>query len=221
MSEARTIASVHADFPEWHRGRPRYAIWAIDLDVPVVRAASAALAGHLAPYLLHGYRRQPHVTLHLCGFPRAVGDLAEDFAPAALAGQLAALADGAPEPFTIAVGAPATFASAAYLEVVDQAGGIARSRAALGGGGAAEGGFPYVPHVTVGLYRAAHPLVDVLAALAAWGQQTTLTMAVERLTLMAYRSEVIAGPLQAVGDFDLAARRFTWREVGEAGFFGP
>lgn len=221
MSDSRTIASVHADFPEWHRGRPCYAIWAIDVDGPAVRAACTDLAHHLAPFLLPGYRRQPHVTLHLCGFPRAVGEQADDFSPVALAGQLAALAGGAPEPFSIAIGTPATFTSAVYLGVADGEGGVARLRTALGGGGAAEGAFPYVPHVTVGLYRAAYPLAEVLAALAAWGRSTSLEVPVNRLTLLTYRSEDIAGPLQAVGDFDLASRHFAWREAGEAGFFGP
>lgn len=219
--DGRTIASVHADFPEWHRGRPCYALWAIDVDIPAIRAASDGLRGHLADFLLPGYRRQPHVTLHLCGFPGSVG-LADDYSPAALARQVAALTTAAPCPFAIDLGAAATFTSAAYLAVGDREGGIAALRQALGGGGAAEGGFPYVPHVTVGFYRREFPLAEVLAALAAWPGPGSLSLAVDRLTLMSYRSGVIAGELAAVGDFHLASGRFHWRDGGKdaAGFAG-
>ncbi len=65
----QTLPNVRRDFPEWHRGRPRYALWALDVDIPAVRHAVAAAETHLAGRLLAGYRRQPHVTLGLCGFP--------------------------------------------------------------------------------------------------------------------------------------------------------
>ena len=32
----RTLASVQRDFPEWHRGRPRYAVWAAALHDPAI-----------------------------------------------------------------------------------------------------------------------------------------------------------------------------------------
>ena len=59
----QTLQNVRRDFPEWHRGRPRYALWALDVDVAPVREAVAGAASHLDGLLLDNYRRQPHITL--------------------------------------------------------------------------------------------------------------------------------------------------------------
>lgn len=217
MLERHTIPSVHGDFSEWHGGRPYYALWAIDVDVPAVGRAVAALAGHLAPYLLPGYRRQPHITLRLCGFPGPRPREEGDFTAADLAGHVGSLARAAVKPFEIVVGGPATFESAAYLAVADADGGIARLRRALAGGGPEEGRQPYVPHVTVGLYRAAFSLEKVFAAIGAVPPCAPLALAVKRLHLLAYESAVIGGPLVTLGSFDLGSS--CWQATGYAQLF--
>ena len=211
MAEAHpllTLASRHGDFADWHRGRRRYAIWALDIARQPVLAAVARLQGRLADFLLPGYGRQPHVTLHLCGFPSREEGQADAFTLADLERQVAALAAAAPPPFAMTLGGPATFTSAAYLAVTDGEGGIARLRQALGGGGAAEGGFPYVPHATVGLYRSSFPVAAVLAA--AGDGFADIVLPIDRLHLMTYETATIGGPLASAGAFDLATGHFTW-----------
>ena len=53
-----TLASIQRDFVEWRKERSHYAVWAIDVDIPALRAASAALREHLADCLLPDYQRQ-------------------------------------------------------------------------------------------------------------------------------------------------------------------
>lgn len=162
-----TIENVRRDFPEWHRGRPHYALWALDVDTAPIRDAMAAADAHLDGLLLDDYRRQAHVTLALCGFPCDTPRHADDFGPEALARQLAALEASGVEAFTLQVGRLASFTSAPFLAVHDAGGGIARLRRALTGNTAEPGG-PYTPHVTVGLYAGAWPTAEVLPRLDAF-----------------------------------------------------
>ncbi|WP_368736564.1 2'-5' RNA ligase family protein, partial [Zoogloea oryzae] len=112
LAAGQTLRNERRDFPEWHLGRPHYALWAVDVDLPDVRHAVAGADAHLAGLLLDGYRRQPHITLALCGFPTADPQHPDDYSPARLAAQVAALAAGAPAPFSLTLGALASFSSA-------------------------------------------------------------------------------------------------------------
>ena len=202
-----TLASVQRDFVEWRKERTHYAVWAIDVDTPVLRAATAAMRAHLADKLLNGYRRQPHVTLHLCGFPGAAPRFDDDYPGAALQRQIAALQAAGPAPFTLEIGSPASFTSAAYFSVADHAGGIRTARHALAGTESTDDGFPFTPHVTCGLYRGEFHMPTLLQRMAACRLGLPLELKVERLTLMAYEAAVIGGPLTSLYEFDLATRQ--------------
>ena len=69
LAEPLTLRNERRDFGDWHRGRPHYLLWAIDVDLPAVRSRITAAQRALDGLLLDGYRRQPHITLALCGFP--------------------------------------------------------------------------------------------------------------------------------------------------------
>ena len=74
LASSHTLENVRRDFPEWHRGRAHYLLWAIDVDAVAVRERVAGASAHLADLLLDGYRRGPHVTLALCGFASAASE---------------------------------------------------------------------------------------------------------------------------------------------------
>lgn len=203
-----TLASIQRDFVEWRKERSHYAVWAIDVDIPALRAASAVLREHLADCLLPDYQRQAHVTVHLCGFPAAVPKLDDDYPAAVLQEQIAALQAGAPEPFALKIGAPDSFVSAAYLSVDDCADGILAIRRTLTGSGSnPEYGFPYTPHVTCGLYRGEFSLPELIQRMAACELDLPMHVQIERLTLMAYDAAIIGGPLSILCEFDLATRQ--------------
>lgn len=195
-----TIENVRRDFPEWHRGRPHYALWALDVNTAPVRDAMAAAAAHLDGLLLDGYRRQAHVTLALGGFPCDTPQHADDFGLEALARQLAALEASGVEAFTLHIGRLASFTSAPFLAVHDTDGGIARLRHALTGNTPEPGG-PYIPHVTVGLYAGAWPTAEVLPRLDAFDAGPLLGCSIEGVSLMRYAAPDIGGPLETLGRF--------------------
>lgn len=207
-----TLRNAQRDFPEWHLGRPHYAVWALDVDVPAIRQRMASAARHLSGLLLADYCRQPHVTLSLCGFPSACPEHADDFGAAALTAQLAALRQAQPRPFDLEVGAQASFASAPYLAVQDAGGHIAVLRDCLAGGSLKEFGDPYVPHVTVGLYADAWPISAVQARLTRFADTEALRLRISGISLLSYASAHIGGALACMARYDFQSETLRWTD---------
>ena len=116
LAEPLTLRNERRDFPEWHRGRPHYLLWAIDTDLAAVRARVVAAQRALDGLLLDGYRRQPHITLALCGFPaHGAAPAADEFDLAWLQARVAALEAARIAPFTLALGGLESFSSAPLL----------------------------------------------------------------------------------------------------------
>lgn len=150
---AETLVAELRDYPEWHRGRHRYGVWVVPITQPELLAyieqARARLADVLHPSLL----RQPHLTVFVCGFHRPRGSADDDFSPHQLRRQIAALRSGAALSAELPLGRPDSFASAAFIPVADPDGQLAHWRHLLGHAAREVRPSPYVPHVTLGLYR--------------------------------------------------------------------
>lgn len=212
IPEARTQPSIRRDFVEWHRGRQPYVFWALDVDVPAVADDVARHARLLGDALLEGYCRQPHVTLDVCGFPSRRPLYDDEFGPALLARQLAALRLARPEPFSIEIGEADSFLSAPYLTVRDTEGGIGALRRCLAIDGAHRLLGDYVPHVTIGLYARSLLFSEVRARLLA-GRCDGLVFPVARLSLMGYAPAEIGGRLERLADYELASGDWRWRDA--------
>lgn len=213
-----TLRNEQRDFPEWHLGRPHYALWALDVDVPALRQRVAAAERHLSGLLLADYSRQPHVTLSLCGFPSACPQHTDDFGAAALAAQLAALRRAQPRPFDIEVGALASFASVPYLAVQDAGGQIAALRECLAGGSLNDSCGTYTPHVTVGLYADAWPMSEVQARLASFAGREALHLRISGISLLSYASAHIGGALACRARYDFQSETLHWTDSQRAPF---
>jgi 2'-5' RNA ligase len=205
-SSGQTIANVRRDFPEWHKGRARYLLWAIDVDRTAVRAQLASASAHLADLLLGNYRRQPHITLALCGFSCSAPQCDDDVGLAQIDAQIAALRLVHPRSFAIDIGSLSSFSSAPFLHVAAAGDEIAALRACLV---TALDHRPdeYTAHVTVGLYQDAWPSAPVGLRLAAFTAAPATRCIVDRISLMSYAAVDIAGPLttHAVYHFDSGA----------------
>ena len=193
----RTLPQENRDYPEWHQGRMHYGVWLLDADVGAVRERITQAQAHLAP-LLVPHQRQPHITLFVCGFMADVVAHGDDFTPAMLAKQQAALQALQLEPFTLQIGAIDSFDSAVFLRVEDPSGGLARLRQALGLGlGTHEiRQSAYVPHLTVGLYSGAFDTEVVAGQLQSFAPHTPIPLRVERIHFARYEARVLGGPLQ-------------------------
>ena len=207
---SHTVCNIRRDFPEWHLGRSPYVFWGLDVDVPAVSAKVARAATHLDGYLLDGYRRQPHVTLDLCGFPSTQSTRADEFSPAFLERQCSALRAANLSVFEIEVAGLSSFSSAPFLGVVDRGGHIAAVRRCLDVDGRPRLFGHYVPHVTVGLYGGAWPADEVAGRLAGFSVGEVAPCRVERISLLAYQPADIGGPLTCLADYALASGEMHW-----------
>lgn len=206
-----TMQTERRDFVEWHRGRSPYVFWALDVDVPQLRAELVRAAECLGGLLLGDYQRQPHVTLDLCGFPRRVSTHEDEFDQAFLDAQIARLRTVNLPSFEIEIGGLESFISAPYLALRDPSSALTAIRACLADTSSNRLQGHYVPHATVGLYAAAWPTAEVLARLRAFGASGMIRLRVERISLMSYAPAEIAGSLQILGDYWLNTGRMAWR----------
>jgi len=195
-----TIPTEKRDFPEWHHGRETYAVWVLRTEDNAIQKKFKAARKLLSDYLLEPYRRQPHITLFVCGFLVEEPQHNDDFTPAQLETQIQALEKADIQPFEIEIGGLSSFASAPFLEVHDPDGGITRLREILSRGAREFRTAPYTPHLTVGLYADAFPSQDVLWKLAGFSTNPIMWK-VEQIALATYRANEFAGKLNYKQDF--------------------
>jgi len=193
----RTLPQEDRDYPEWHRGRTHYGVWLIDADISAVRERITQAQAHLAPLLVH-HQRQPHITLFVCGFVADVAAHGDDFTPAMLAAQQAALQALQIKPFTLQIGAIDSFDSAVFLRVDDPDNGLAPLRQALGQGTREIRQSAYVPHLTVGLYNGVFDTQMVAGQLQSFAAPTPIPLRVQRIHFARYEARVLGGPLETL-----------------------
>ena len=208
-----TIQNVRRDFPEWHLGRARYAMWAIDLDCPAVRQQVATAGQHLADLLLDGYRRQPHLTLTLCGFPSHTREHADDFGVENLEAQIEALRRARLKPFDIEIGALASFSSAPFFHISDASDGISALCTCLTSVKLDDRSADYTAHVTVGLYSGTWPSEAVSIRLDTFPRGDTSCCLIHRISLMSYAAAEIGGPLTTIADYHFDQAEIEWHET--------
>jgi 2'-5' RNA ligase len=189
-----TIPSLVRDYPEWHLGRQDYSVWLIELHSKEVLQKVAAAREHLSDFLIKPYQRQPHITVYVCGFVADTQRYDDDYSVEQLDHHVHLLKAAAIKPFSLEIGGLNSFASAPFLEVADQEGGLARVRALLSTGGKEISRNTYTPHITVGLYSGAFP-GSVMHEKFASFPQDPCTLTVDRITFAAYTAKEIAGAL--------------------------
>ena len=183
------------DHPQWHRGRQRYALWSIPVECPAVLSRMQAARELLGDWLQPAGERQAHITLFVCGFPCANARHDDDITLAQLDAQYEALARLQLAPFELLIGGLDSFASAAFLRV-DAESPLQQLRLALAGITPEVRQAPYVPHLTLGLYRCAASASD-------WHRRTQpmqdlqrLHLPVRAVQLLSYEAAIPQGPLR-------------------------
>lgn len=142
-----TLPAELRDYPRWHRGRPHYAVWMVEVQQPALLAYIQHLQEQLADLLHPPGARQPHLTLFVCGFPQASQRYADDFTPARLDSQLQHLRPRAGSACVLPLGAADSFASAAFIPVYDPQQRLANWRQALAAGSREIRQAEYIAHI--------------------------------------------------------------------------
>lgn len=189
-----TIPAEIRDFPEWHHGRETYAVWVLRMEESLLLDKFKSAQRHLDRYLLTPYRRQPHITLFVCGFLVDTPQYNDDFTPEQLQAQIAIVEQAHIQPFEIVIGGLNSFASAPFLEVHDPEGGIPLLRELLAHGGREFRTAQYTPHLTVGLYADVFPSEKVARRLAKFTYEP-IRWTIRNITLATYKAYEFAGKL--------------------------
>jgi 2'-5' RNA ligase len=195
-SLAETLVAELRDYPEWHRGRERYGVWIAAVEQPALLAYIVEARRRLDDLLHPSPRRQPHLTVFVCGFhqPHAVHD--DDFSPERLHRQIALLQPAIGAACTLPLSSPDSFASAAFIPVGDPEGWLAQWRNVLGRASREVRQATYVPHITLGLYRrriGADELRQRLAAIEA----PRVALSIHQLHYVTYDARNQLGPLHS------------------------
>lgn len=198
LALGRTTPLHTGDYPAWHRGRSTYAVWTIDLVEPDILAYLQRTREHFADLLVHPSRRQPHVTVFVSGFLVEHAQWDDDYTLAQCCAHKQRLRQLALPAFEITLGAVQSFASALYVAVHDDAGGIAALRQALQEVMPELRWGPYVPHVTLGMYRQAMATHDVVQRITDYALLRPVQQRVTQVTLSTYVAQEHLGPLYAL-----------------------
>ena len=212
LANQYTIKNVKQDFHDWHQGRSRYVLWAIDVDFPTVRQQVAVACQHLDRFLLEGYCRQPHITLGISGFLNQKSQHADDYTASSFEADLAALRNADIQPFKVEISTLASFSSAPFFHVSNPGNSLHKLHACLHSV-TSDANFQYVPHVTVGLYSEAWPAQTVSDHLDNLQQKCVTSCLVDKISLMSYAASEIGGQLTTIADYDLARAEIKWHQA--------
>lgn len=212
-----TIACRADNFVRWHLGRPFYAVWIVEADTAEMRTHISALRRHLGDWLLPDYRRQPHITLAVCGFPQAHATDTHSYTQADFQRDIACLQNASPGLLKLNTGLADSFTTAAYLGLKGDIDTLHAMRTAL----RATETQPYVPHITAGFYRQRFAMTDVQQQLGALALPE-IPLEITEITLAVYASAEIAGHLLPVCRYSLEdgslqvlqSRYLPWRMPG-------
>lgn len=207
-----TIKNEKQDFHDWHQGRLRYVLWAVDVDFPAVRQQVAIASGFLGKFLLEGYCRQPHITLGISGFLNHKSQYADDYTASSFEANLTALKNAHLQSFELEISSLASFSSAPFLYVIDPTNSLHKLHACLHTL-TLDASFQYVPHVTVGLYSEAWPAQAVSSHLDDFQQASVTRCLVEKISLMSYVASEIGGKLITIADYHLERAEIKWHEA--------
>ena len=200
LKSPRTLRNQDRDFPDWHKGRLWYYVWAVMIDDPVWQRLVEYATERLSAYLVDQYARQPHVTILPAGFvdqrdivPASVMDICETIAP-----------------FELSPGSLGSFTGSPCYPVINPGHQLHALRTAL----RAVAVDPdsqvvdehYLPHLTVGLYDDSYDTQEVAQQIRRVAKPVSSPINVDAIHLLRYQCSSIKGPLETVAVFKMGAR---------------
>lgn len=195
VQQQYTYAAEKREYPEWHKNRPRYYLWAIDSDTVLVNKRLQKYHSLFKDLILHPYERQAHITLAISGFLSEHITHDDDITQAAITKQQATLHALKLAPFIVSIGGINSFSSAPFLEVMDPSKSLEIIRHALIDGRQDFRNTHYIPHVTLGIYNANHAVASI-AAMVKDLKEEPIELAVRHIGLYSYDARDIGSRLR-------------------------
>lgn len=191
-----TQATRARDYPEWHHGRERYALWYIEIFDAELNQYLHKLRQHFSGLLYQPNHRQFHISLFICGFPaQAPAQYDDDFVDAQLQQQCQDLRHAAAASFQLKTGSVRSFNSALFVEVHDLEQQLPRLRRILAASADEIAALKYCAHITLGVYQDTYTYAQVSRQIAAVEQQC-FEFNVQQLCFGDYQAHQLQGRLE-------------------------
>lgn len=195
--KTKVIPTDHRDYPEWHYGRQQFALWYIEITDVALLEYLQYLRQLFSEFLYQPNERQFHITLFICGFlTEQLPALNDDFSLNLLQTQLKYLKQKPLVKFQLKTAQINSFESALFLEVDDSTSVLNQYRQILSQHSNEIAPLNYCPHITLGLYREAFSVQQILQKIAQIEQQN-FSFDVEQLTFGCYQASQLQGTLSA------------------------
>lgn len=194
-----TIATEARDYPEWHHGRPYYALWYVEIQQPELLNYLQQLRQHFSALLLQPNTRQFHITVFICGFWRQgqldpIGLYHDDFQLIQFQQQCRAIQQNVPIALQLRTGKINSFESALMLDIFDSQAGLTQLKTILAQHGHEVAALAYCPHITLGLYADQFAYADI-QNLIAQVEQKSFQIHVDKLHFGYYSAQQLQGEL--------------------------
>ena len=196
------VPTAAQDYPEWHKGRQRYAVWYLEIQQPEVLAYLEQLRRQFSGLLFAPNTRQFHITLFVCGFLHQHKRYDDDFTYQQFNAQLQQLQLLNLAPFKLKTGKINSFESALFIEIEDSEQALQQIRQQLSPCSGEIAPLSYCPHITLGLYSHAFNSGEVFRR-ADEIQQRSFELEIRQLTFGTYAAQQLQGPLLAYQQFNL------------------
>lgn len=190
-----TVVMNNRDYSEWHKNREHYAVWVIDFDEEAILDEIDRARHFFKDMLLTPFKRQPHISLFVSGFWADVTVHDDDYPSNLQQAHRESLAQSRLKPFDIQIGGINSFASALYFDVLDSTSGITQVREILAKAMPELRWAPYIPHITIGLYKDTISTQAVIDRINSYQHLPVMHKNVRDIKLITYRSDELIGPL--------------------------
>lgn len=194
----KTYGPLEGDFYEWHKGRPKYAVWVLEpSNNEQFFERYYAAQKHLSKYLINDYQRKPHITLAPCGFLVSERKLVDDYSPDLLQQDIDQILKLPITSVDVVIkNILISYAIAPGFKVIDQYGSLKMLNDLLGKKDHYAKNYQYFPHVTVGLYNNEWETSLILDELMSFAIQEDILLTFDTLKLVSYIPIVSGGALE-------------------------
>lgn len=201
MNQKTVIPLLNHDYQEWHKNRPYFGLWYIEIDNPMIVDYCQTQQTYLKEFLNPNYNRQFHITLFVNGFWVKDKWYNDDFDEEDLNQQIYLLRSLNLNKFNLKLTNFHSFDNCLSIQISDNE-YLTSIRKILQSAHNEISPSHYIAHITLGFYRERFLKQTIMEKI----QQTpiqTLSFEVKKLTFGVYHSQELQGKLTPIFNLTL------------------
>lgn len=195
LKYAKTYGPLKDDYYEWHKNRPKYGIWMLELADSIFLERFDNAQQYLSHYLMSTYQRKPHITLAVCGFMASQKVFWDDYDQRSLQQDIDQILAMNLQKIVFTIdNRLISYAIAPGFKVLDDHGTLSALHQKLTKVDSEK--ISYFPHVTVGLYNDEWPTEEIVRQLKAFDVQENIILTADVIKLASYVPTEAGGALK-------------------------